>query len=166
MMYTQLDIEQNRKKTGRELCFTLLAALPFAALAVAAFWMRREVLCMAAVVLCGGVIILLWDLFVSPCRRYGRYLSEVTSGLTRRTAGTVVRLGEDRVFRDGVWFNELILNIYEDLSEEGEQRYLYDCAKERPEAFIGKDVALTSHGNYVLDLELLHADGAEEEDHA
>ena len=90
----------------------------------------------------------------------------MTSGLTRRTAGTVVRLGEDRVFRDGVWFNELILNIYEDLSEEGEQRYLYDCAKERPEAFIGKDVALTSHGNYVLDLELLHADGAEEEDHA
>ena len=166
MMYTQLDIEQNRKKTGRELCFMLLAALPFAALAVAAFCARIEPLCMAAVILCGGVMILLWDLFVSPCLRYARYLSDVTSGLTRRTAGTVVRLGEDRVFRDGVWFNELILNIYEDLSEEGEQRYLYDCAKERPEAFIGKDVALTSHGNYVLDLELLHADGAEEEDHA
>ena len=119
MMYTQLDIEQNRKKTGRELCFMLLAALPFAALAVAAFCARIEPLCMAAVILCGGVMILLWDLFVSPCLRYARYLSDVTSGLTRRTAGTVVRLGEDRVFRDGVWFNELILNIYEDLSEEG-----------------------------------------------
>ena len=59
MMYTQLDIEQNRKKTGRELCFMLLAALPFAALAVAAFCARIEPLCMAAVILCGGVMILL-----------------------------------------------------------------------------------------------------------
>ena len=113
---------------------------------------RVELLCMAAVVLCGGVIILLWDLFVSPCRRYGRYLSEVTSGLTRRTAGTVVRLGEDRVFRDGVWFNELILNIYEDLSEEGERRFLLDCAKQVPPELMNQDVALTSHGNYVLDV--------------
>lgn len=166
MMYSQTDIGLNKKRTGRELRFTLLAALPFAALAVAAFCMRREVLCMAAVVLCGAVVILLWDLFVSPCRRYGRYLSEVTSGLTRRTAGTVVRLGEDRVFRDGVWFNELILNIYEDLSEEGERRFLYDCAKESPAAFVGRDVALTSHGNYVLGLEPLHAQKAEEESRA
>lgn len=166
MMYTQSDIEQNRKRTGKELRLTLLAALPFAALAVAAFCMRVEPLCMAAVVLCGSVIILMWDLFVSPCRRYGRFLSEVTGGLTRRTAGTVVRLGEDRVFQDGVWFNELILNIYEDLSEEGERRFLYDCAKESPAAFLGKDVALTSHGSFVLGLEPLHADEAEEESHA
>ena len=99
-----------------------------------------------------GVMILLWDLFVSPCLRYARYLSDVTSGLTRRTAGTVVRLGEDRVFRDGVWFNELILNIYEDLSEEGERRFLLDCAKQVPPELMNQDVALTSHGNYVLDV--------------
>ena len=160
MMYTQLDIEQNRKKTGRELCFMLLAALPFAALAVAAFCARIEPLCMAAVILCGGVMILLWDLFVSPCLRYARYLSDVTSGLTRRTAGTVVRLGEDRVFRDGVWFNELILNIYEDLSEEGERRFLLDCCKPRPDELVGSDVALTSHGSFALAIEPLAQKGA------
>lgn len=133
----------------------LLCALPFAVVAAAAFCLRVELLCMAGCFLFGGVLVFLWDMKLGPKLRYGRFLKEATSGLTRRTAGTITKLGEEPLFEDGVWFYELILNIYEDLSEEGERRYLFDAAKPRPEAFLGRDVALTSHGSVVLGVEAL-----------
>ena len=129
-----------------------LCALPFLVVAVIGFIVRVEPLCMAGSLLCGGVIILLFDLRVAPVLRYGRFLREISTGLTRRTAGTIVRLGEDPIYEEGVWMRECILNIYEDMSEEGERRFLLDCSKTFPEELIGQDVALTSHGNAVLDV--------------
>jgi len=79
----------------------------------------------------------------------------VTTGLTRRTAGTLVRLGEDEVYEDGVYFHEVIINIYEDMSAEGERRFLLEGTKNVDPSLLGKDVAVTSHGNFVLDVELL-----------
>ena len=67
----------------------------------------------------------------------------------------LMRIGEERVYQDGVWLYELILNVYEDLSEEGERRFLLDCQKPRPDALIGSDVALTSHGSFALAIEPL-----------
>ena len=133
----------------------LLAGAPVLALAVAAVLLRREILCMAGCILCGAVWVFLWDWRLAPVCRYGRFLREVTSGLTRRTAGMLMRIGEERVFQDGVWLYELILNVYEDLSEEGERRFLLDCQKPRPDALVGSDVALTSHGSFALAIEQL-----------
>lgn len=155
MMYGQADFEQNARQRRRETAVMLLAGASFLALAIAAFLLRREILCMAGCILCGAVWVFLWDWRVSPARRYGRFLREVTSGMTRTTAGMLMRVSEDRVFQDGVWFYELVLNIYEDLSEEGERRFLIDCRKPRPDALVGRDVALTSHGSFALAIEPL-----------
>lgn len=155
MLYSEEDFVRSREATRKEAAFMLLCALPFAVVAVAAFCLRVEFLCMAGCFLFGGTLVFLWDMRLGPKLRYGRFLKEATSGLTRRTAGTITRLSEEPLFEDGVWFYELILNIYEDLSEEGERRYLFDAAKPRPEAFLGRDVALTSHGSIVLGVEAL-----------
>lgn len=157
MLYSEADLASSRAETKREAARMLLCALPFAAVAVAGFALRIEPLCMAGCFLFGGVLIFLWDMRLGPKLRYGRFLKEATSGLTRKTAGTITKLGDERFFEDGVWFYELILNVYEDLSEEGERRYLLDAAKPRPEEFLGRDVALTSHGNIVLGVEPLGA---------
>lgn len=155
MLYTEADWTRCREETQKTAVFMLLCALPFAVVAAAAFFLRVEILCMAGCFLFGGVLIFLWDMRLSPKLRYGRFLREATSGLTRRTAGTITKLSEERIFEEGLWFYELILNVYEDLSEEGERRYLFDAEKPRPGEFVGRDVALTSHGSFVLGVEPL-----------
>ena len=152
MLYSEKDRQENSAIAKREALRALLCALPFLVVAVAGFVLRIEPLCMAGTLLCGGALILLFDLRVAPALRYGRFLREISTGLTRKTAGTLVRLGEDPVYTEGVFMRECILNIYEDLSEEGERRFLLDCAKSIPPELIGQDVALTSHGNAVLDV--------------
>ena len=150
MLYSEQDRQVNSARARREAMIMGLCALPFLAVAIAGFIARIEPLCMAGSLLFGGVLILLFDLRVAPLLRYGRFLREIHSGLTRQTAGTLVRLGEDPVYTEGVWMRECILNIYEDMSEEGERRFLLDCSKSIPPELIGQDVALTSHGSAVL----------------
>ncbi len=155
MLYAETDILQNKARMKREARRAALLALPMLALAIAGFLIRSQPLCLAGALLCGGVLIFLGDLRVAPLWRYGKFLREITGGLSHKTAGTLVRLGEEPVFEDGVWMRECILNIYEDQSEEGERRFLLDCAKTLPDGLLGRDVALTSHGNAVLGVEPL-----------
>ena len=155
MLYSEQDRALNGVRMKRELGKIALCALAPLALTVAAFLLRVEWLCMVGCMLTGGVIIFLIDLLVMPLWRYDRFLREITSGLTRRTAGTLVRIGEDKIYTDGVFMRECILNIYEDLSEDGERRFLLDSAKSVPGDLIGRDVVLTSHGNTVLDVQAM-----------
>ena len=157
MLYSSKDRKDNSDRMKREAGQLALWMLPPFALAVAAFVLRIEWLCMAGCMVTGGVFILLMDLRIMPLWRYGRFLREISSGLTRRTAGTLVSVGEDTVYSDGVNMREFILNVYEDQSPEGERRFLLDCAKSVPEELIGRDVVLTSHGNAVLGVEALGA---------
>lgn len=157
-LYEQKDFDQNRAIKKREARRAILFSLPFLAVAVAAFILRAEALCIAGGVLCGAVLIFMYDRRVSPAVRYGRYLKEAHADISHKTLGTLVRVGGDPVFQEGVNFYEVILNVYEDLSEEGERRFLLDSKKELPQAWIGQDVVVTSHGKWLLEAELaVHA---------
>lgn len=163
-MYGAADFEKNRKQYRKTLGLVILCALPGLAMGIAGAAARIEMLCTAGFILCGAALIFVGDLRLMPVIRYKRFLKEITSGISHQTAGTLVHLGGDPVYTDGVWFNEVILNVYEDLSEEGERRFLLDSSKEIPAALVGQDVALTSHGNYVLDVRALeesHVDAAD-----
>ena len=153
-LYAQADFDGNKADKQREIRFALLCALPFLAVAAAAFVLRIEWLCMAGCIACGAVLILLFDLRIGPAIHYGRFLREMHSGLTRKTLGTLVRMSDDLVYQDHVYSHEITLNIYEDMDEEGERRFLLDQDKEIPQDWIGKDVVITSHGSFVLEAEL------------
>lgn len=161
-MYSQADFERNKKQRSQMLGQMFLCALPGLALGIVGALLRIEILCSVGLVLAGAVMIFLYDLRLKPVLRYGAYLKEIHSGLQRKTAGTFVRLGADPVFTDSVWFYELILNIYEDLSEDGERRFLLDCTKTVDPAMIGRDVVVTSHGNAVLNVEVMEGAHAAE----
>ena len=152
-MYSKADFEKNKVQKKQMLLYMLLFALPGLALAAAGLVMRIELMCTAGLIIACAVLIFLYDLKLKPVLRYGKYLKEIHSGLNRKTAGTLVRIGMDPVYMDGVWLTEIILNVYEDMSEEGERRFLLDCTKPAPQDMLGSDVALTSHGNFVLDIE-------------
>ena len=151
-LYAQADFDANRREKRRQIRRALILALPFFAMAIAAFVLRIELLCIAGFVIEGSILIFLYDLRIKPALRYGRYLAEAHSGLTRQTVGALVRIGSDPVYQDGVNFHEVILNIYEDMAEEGERRFLLDVNKEIPQDWIGQDVVVTSHGSFLLDV--------------
>lgn len=151
-LYAQADFDANRREKRRQIRRALLLALPFFGVAIAAFVLRIELLCIAGFVIAGSILIFLYDLRIKPALRYGRYLTEAHSGLTRQTVGALVRIGSDPVYQDGVNFHEVILNIYEDMAEEGERRFLLDVNKEIPQDWIGQDVVVTSHGSFLLDV--------------
>ena len=151
-LYAQADFDANRREKHRQIRRALILALPFFAMAIAAFVLRIELLCIAGFVIAGSILIFLYDLRIKPALRYGRYLAEAHSGLTRQTVGALVRIGSDPVYQDGVNFHEVILNIYEDMAEEGERRFLLDVNKEIPQDWIGQDVVVTSHGSFLLDV--------------
>ena len=151
-LYAQADFDANRREKRRQIRRALILALPFFLMSIAAFVLRIELLCIAGFVIAGSILIFLYDLRIKPALRYGRYLAEAHSGLTRQTVGALVRIGSDPVYQDGVNFHEVILNIYEDMAEEGERRFLLDVNKEIPQDWIGQDVVVTSHGSFLLDV--------------
>lgn len=161
MYYAQQDIELNQKRKKKEYLTALGLMLPFLALCAAGFAVRNQALCTAGLMAACTAAIFWGDLRVMPMIRYGRFLKDVTTGLTHKTAGTLVRLGEDDVYENGVYFHEVIINIYEDMSEEGERRFLLEGTKSVDPSLLGKDVAVTSHGNFVLNVEPL---GKQEKD--
>lgn len=151
-LYDQTDFDANKREKRRQIRRALVLALPFFVMAIAAFVLRIELLCIAGFVIAGSILIFLYDLRIKPALRYGRYLAEAHSGLTRQTVGALVRIGSDPVYQDGVNFHEVFLNIYEDMAEEGERRFLLDVNKEIPQDWIGQDVVVTSHGSFLLDV--------------
>ncbi len=152
--YEQTDLNQSKKEKKAAIGCTLLALLPFLAVACAGFALRVEWLCTAGCILAGAVVIFLYDWRVKPALRYEAFLTEAHSGLTRQTGGALVRIGVDPVYDDGVDFYEIILNIYEDLDEEGERRFLLDARKTIPAEWLHRDVIVTSHGSYLLEARL------------
>lgn len=154
-LYAQTDFDANRREKRRQIVRALVLSLPFFVIAAVAFCLRIEPLCIAGLVLAGAILIFLYDLRIKPALRYGRYLAEAHSGLSRQTVGALVRIGSDPVYQDGVNFREVILNIYEDMSVEGERRFLLDAKKDIPQDWIGQDVVVTSHGSFLLDAALV-----------
>lgn len=157
MFYTKKMLEENQTRLWREIVRMLLATLPFLALCAAGFVMRSQAVCTAGLILACAAVIFVGDLFVAPVVRYGRFLRDLFSGLTRKTAGTLVRVGADDVYENGVNFREMIVNIYEDMAPEGERRFLIEPAMPFDAALIGRDVAVTSHDKVVLAVEPLGA---------
>ncbi|MBR5287546.1 MAG: hypothetical protein IKU34_03010 [Clostridia bacterium] len=151
-MYSEKDAMINGGQIRKEAVKILLCMLPFLAAAVAAFIVRLEPVCIAATIAAGSVMLFLWDLRLGPLFRYKAFLREIQSGLTRETVGALVRVSPDPVYQDGVYSHEMIINIYEDMSEEGERRFLLDCTKSFDEKMMGQDVVIISHGSYVLDM--------------
>lgn len=152
--YEQMDLDKSRKDRNAAMARLLLTMLPFLAVAIAAFVLRIEWLCASGCILAGAAAIFLYDLRVKPALRYAAFLAQVHSGLTRQTVGALVRIGCDPVYQDGVNFYEIILNIYEDMDEEGERRFLLDSRKVIPAEWLNRDVVVTSHGNYLLEARL------------
>ena len=151
-LYSQEDIDKSRRAVKESVLRMLLYGLPFLAAAAAGLIMRNQPLCTVGCILFGAALILNYDTKIMPAMRYRNHLEEIHSGLIRQTVGALVRIGADPVHDIGLNFTEIILNVYEDMDEEGERRFLLDVNKPIEESWLGQDVVVTHHGSYVLEI--------------
>ena len=155
--YGEEDWARGKAASARQIRSMFALGLPFIALAIAAFILRIKLLCIGAAIVGGALMIFVYDLRVSPQVWYNRYLREIQRGVTHQTAGMLKSIGQDEVFQEHVNFYEVIVNIYEDQDPDGDRRFWLDCSKALPEAWIGRDVAVTSQGVYITGMRLMGA---------
>ena len=88
-MYSEADFVRNRQQRKMMLIHMLLCALPGLIVSAAGLMMRIELMCSAGLLVSCAILIFLYDLKLKPVLRYGRYLKEIHSGLSRKIAGTL-----------------------------------------------------------------------------
>ena len=148
-LYQENDFAESRKERNAMIRRMLFFALPFLAGAAAAFALRLEALCIFCAVAFCSVLVFLYDLLVKPAVTYDRHLGEIQRGSSHDTLGTLVSVSKDLTYAEGINFREVIINIYEDMDEEGERRFLLDERRELPQEWMNRDVVISSYGNVV-----------------
>ena len=151
-MYDERDMQRASARVRAGMRRLLLMMAPFLAVAVAGFVLRIKPMCMAGAVIASFIMIFQADTRLSPAMRYRKWLSDALQGRRHDTAGMLMRLAQEETIDDGLRFRELIINIYADLSEEGERRFLLDASKDIPGEYIGQVVVVRSYDHYVMDL--------------
>ncbi len=164
MLYTDDDFARADIAVRREAVLLFAFTLPFFACAVIALCLRSQIFCCIFTILLSFSAIFLLDTRLIPVLRYRSWIREAQSGLSHETAGVLMSIGSEDVWENGMRLRELILNIYSDLAEEGERRFLLDAAKKVPEEFLGRVVVVKSHDTSILGVKLREERTQKEED--
>lgn len=98
----------------------------------------------------GAFIIFFWGMKLTPHLHYRRYLREVYQGLSREVEGQVVAFEESVVFRDGLFFYPMVINVGDLKNAEDERLLYWDARLPRPNTQLGTRVRLKAHGNDII----------------
>ncbi len=146
------EIQGARRKTHREILRLLACMAVPLILTVILFSMRMKWPCILTAILTCAVMIFLTDMKLRPALSYEKWLKEISGGRQHDTVGILTCIGEEDVYEDKLCFREVILNIYLDLAEEGERRFLLDSGKSISGELLGQPVRIRSHENYIVDI--------------
>ena len=147
--YSDQDLWQNAAQMRRTLLWIGLPSLPLLAALIASLAVRAQWLTMLVTVIWGAALIFVWEMKIAPVRAYHKHLAGVLSGLRRNAEGTVVSFSEAGTYKDGVFFDTLIINGDPRMDPEGERLFYVDRCKPRPPLDPGDFVRLTANGNYM-----------------
>jgi len=147
--YSDQDLRQNAAQMRRALLIGGLPSLLFLAALVASLVARAQWLTVLVTALWGAMCLFLWDMKVAPVRAYRKHLTAILAGLRRTAEGKVVSFSEEGTYKDGVFFDTLIINGDPQMDPEGERLFYVDRCKERPSLAPGDFVRVTANGNYV-----------------
>lgn len=163
MLYQESDYTNNQAEIRRERRLFYLLAIPGLVLCVIGFVIRNQILASLGLFLMLAEMIYMYDMRLGPLKRYRTFLGEIREGLSHDTRGVLIRVGQEPVFTEGVYFREYLINIYKDRAEDGERRFLLDWKKPVPEFAPGDYVVVHSHGVYVLGISPLKMDENEKD---
>jgi len=148
-LYTDQDLFQNATQMRRVLVGAGLLSLPFLTALISSLIIRTEWFTILITVGWGALLLFIWDIKIAPVRAYRRHLRGLISGLRRSAEGTVISLSEEGSFKDGVFFDTLILNVDPKLDPEGERLFYVDRCKPRLSVSPGDFLRVVANGNYL-----------------
>ena len=103
--------------------------------------------------LCGGAIIFIWSLKLTPLLHYRRLLRSMNNGMTHEMVAEFVGISPDLSTHDGVEAH--VFEMSEGPKEKGEDMRLFywDASKPLPSIQPGEMLRVISHGGFVIDWE-------------
>ena len=147
--YSDQDLRQNAAQTRRALLGIGLPSLLFLAALAASLAARAQWLTVLITIGWGAFLLFLWDMKIAPVRAYRKHLAGILTGLRRSAEGAVVSFSEEGTYKDGVFFDTLIINGDPKMDPEGERLFYVDRRKQRPPLAPGDHVRVTANGNFV-----------------
>ena len=148
-MYTEQDYQDICAQLKRRWTALLIPSLLLLAGVAVSFAFRKKEITMALTALLGIAFIFCFFMFLSPVMAYCRHLDEVLHGKTRRTEGAFKEMEEKPVWREGVSYYPMTLNVG-NMEEPGDDRLFYfDANLTRPDWQPGERIAVTAHDKAV-----------------
>jgi hypothetical protein len=152
-VYDEQDLNNTETRWRRCLiagvcCLVLLIAATSVTLVY-----RNKIATMATGIVFAAAFIFFWNLKAEPVRNMRKHLSEVHSGLTKTTRGKIVSLGSNQsetIYREGLEFFALILNVGDSNDEKDERLFYWNAGLDVPKVSVGDSVEITSHGNDII----------------
>lgn len=148
-MYTQQDKIQVRGRIIKYSVITGIVTAALLALYVVGLIQRWEIAVMALGGAMFAAICFGWLMFIWPCVRYAFFLKDMSEGLTRVVAGSIVEVSEQEDYQDGV----RVLPVRILLAEEDDERIVYLNAT-KAEGFPkpGANVQLSCYGRHIKEV--------------
>lgn len=148
-MYTQQDRIQVRGRIIKYCVITGIFTAALLALYVVGLIQRWKIGVMATGGAIFAVICFGWLMFIWPCVRYSLFLRDMTNGLTRVVAGSIVEVSAQEDYQDGV----RVLPVRVLLTEEQDERIVYLNAT-KAEGFpkAGTQVELQCYGRHIKEV--------------
>ena len=148
-MYDQSDLAKIRSRTRRYTCILLILAAVLLGIYVLCMIRRWEAGAMVAacalfIAVCFMVLEFIW-----PCSRYGRFLQDMSSGLSREMVGSIVEISGEEELQDGVRVHPVRIL----LDKDNDERIVYlnvDKAEGFPGA--GERVRLQCYGRHIKEV--------------
>jgi len=151
-MYEQKDWLENRVQLKRRLLAVLIpAAILIAGIAVSLL-IRIEWLTTALTIVCGGMIIFCYSMFISPVICYGRHLKNMLEGRKKETTGTLTYFSSQPTIREGVAYFAMNINVGTKGDEADDRLFYYDIHKQTLPFAPGEKVTVISHDKAVADI--------------
>lgn len=149
-MYSQQDLQDiSRQLRTRILVWAIPEALLIAGI-ILSIIRRVELLTMLLVILFSFIAIFSWGLYLSPVRKYMKFLDSALNGRNRSLQGHFRFFEQEKAVRDGVQFVPFYVNIGEGSEEEDDRLLYYDSNLPTPDWRTGEKLLVVSQDKAVI----------------
>lgn len=152
-LFTDADKAANAAQIRRRVMVMLLPCLLLLGGGVYSLVIRNEVMTDALFILCGAIVIFVWDLFLKPLRCYGRHLDNVTSGRRRVVELPFCAISRNIDLVEGVNYRAMTCQDIDGKGRPYERLFYFDAQKPFPDLQEGDLVRVTHHELEVSDIE-------------
>lgn len=149
ILYTEQDFATIKAQKNKRQMAVLLPALLMLAAIVYSLILRLEWLTVLLTILLGAYLIFMHGIYLAPVAAYYQHLNQVMHGRTRKLTGAFKEMEETAVYREGVRYYAMLVNVGRMEDEEDDRLLYFDANLPRPDWKKGDMITFTHHDKAV-----------------